>query len=322
VKLISKIVLFFLFVTAITGAGLYYNKHKTGDQGLFVVREIKPETGYIRLAVSTTGVVEPQNRLEIKPPINGRLEEIFVKEGDQVKEGQIIAVMSSTERAALLDAARAQGEKAIAYWKDVYKATPLIAPINGEVIVRDLEPGQTVTSETAVIVLSDRLIVNAQVDETDIGRIKKGQKSIFSLDAYPEMKIEGIVDHIAYESQLVNNVNIYEADIIPQEIPDFFRSGMSATIDIIITEKNNVLKIPEEAIQKDDGESFVQVKKGDKSIKTKIEPGIISEGVVEIVSGLNADDTILLATKKYGKRREQASSSPFMPYGKRKSSGH
>jgi macrolide-specific efflux system membrane fusion protein len=51
----------------------------------------------------------PQNRLEIKPPIAGRAEEVLVNEGELVKAGQIIAWMSSTDRAALLDAARAQG---------------------------------------------------------------------------------------------------------------------------------------------------------------------------------------------------------------------
>lgn len=91
-------------------------------------------------------------------------------------------------------------------------------------IVRAVEPGQTVTSVDAVIVLSDRLIVKAQVDETDIGRVKTGQKATVSLDAYPREEIGADVDHISYESKLVNNVTTYEVDILPGEVPAVFRT--------------------------------------------------------------------------------------------------
>ena len=137
------------------------------------IQVINPIYGTIQTVISTTGTVQPQNRLEIKPPISGRIEEIFVQEGERVMIGQTLALMSSSERAALLDAARAQAKETLAYWQDVYKPTPLIAPINGEVIVRGVEAGQTVTSSDAIMVVSDRLIVQAQVDETDIGKVCK-----------------------------------------------------------------------------------------------------------------------------------------------------
>ena len=73
-----------------------------------IIKEINPVYGSIQTFISTTGVVQPQNRLEIKPPISGRIEEIKVKEGEKVIVGQILAWMSSTERAALLDTARSQ----------------------------------------------------------------------------------------------------------------------------------------------------------------------------------------------------------------------
>ena len=163
------------------------------------VSEISPVVGTVENVVTSTAIVKPQNRLEVKPPINGRIEKILIKEGDDVKTGDVLAWMSSTERAALLDAARGYGADAVKYWEEVYKPTPLIAPIDGEVIVSTDQPGQTVTSSEAIVVLSDRLIVQAQVDETDVGRIKLGQGSSISLDAYPEIKVNGVVDHIYYE---------------------------------------------------------------------------------------------------------------------------
>ncbi len=296
-------------------------KLKQGKTSVESVREISPIYGSIQTYISTTGIVEPQNRLEIKPPISGRIEEILVKEGQKVEIGQTLAWMSSTERAALLDAARAQGEEALKYWQEAYKATPLIAPIDGEVIVRAVEPGQTVTSADAVIVLSDRLIVKAQVDETDIGKVKLAQAAIISLDAYPEIKVEAKVDHISYESEVVNNVTIYEVDILPKSVPRVFRSGMSANVDIIEESKENVLIVPLEAVIQEKEGSFVLLSQGKdkKSVKRSVGLGISDDKNIEIVSGLEAGDKILITTQEYlPLNNTNSGTNPFMPFGRRK----
>src|SRR4051812_1144005 len=64
--------------------------------------------GSIQDTVDATGGVAPLNRVEIKPPISGRIERLLVDEGTRVKSGQTLAWMSSSDRAAILDAARAQ----------------------------------------------------------------------------------------------------------------------------------------------------------------------------------------------------------------------
>jgi len=91
--------------------------------------------------------------------------------------------------------------------------------VDGEVIVSKDYSGQTITTADVVIVLSDHLIVQAQVDETDIGKIKLGQEVKLTLDAYPQIKITGKVNHIYYESLIVNNVTIYQVDILPDSVP-------------------------------------------------------------------------------------------------------
>ena len=286
-----------------------------------IIREITPTYGKIEVFISTTGTVQPQNRLEIKPPIDGRIEEILVKEGNKAKKGQILAWMSSTERAALLDAARPQGEEALKYWQEAYKATPLMAPMNGEVIVRAVEPGQIVTSTTPVLVLSDRLIVKAQVDETDIGKVKLGQTAIISLDAYPAEEVKAKVDHIAYESKIVNNVTIYEVDILPGRVPDVFRSGMSANVDIIEKSKENILLVPIEVIERAKEDNFVLLSQGigKEPVKRKVKLGISDGKNVEIISGLEAKDKIIVKTQKYLlPKKVRESSSPFTPFGRRR----
>jgi len=288
---------------------------RKGAKNDFTTSEIKPSVADIQISVSTTGVVEPQNRLEMKPPIDGRIEEILVREGEKVKRGQILAWMSSTERAALLDAARAQSEEKVKYWEDVYKATPLISPIDGEVIVRAVEPGQTLTSANPVLVLSDRLIISAQFDETDVGRIKIGQKVFITLDAYPSIKIEGIVDHIAYESEMINNVIIYNVDILPHRTPEFLRSGMSANVQVVERAREDVVIIPLEAIYAEGGKTFVKVKKSPRAAPEKREVilGLRDEKRAEVISGLTAEDIVVFRGQNYSPQKEKTGTNPFMP---------
>ncbi len=280
------------------------------------VREITPHRGVIQTVISTTGTVLPKNRLEIKPPVNGRVESVEVKEGDKVKVGQIVAWMSSTDRAALLDNARGQGEEALKYWQDAYKPIPLLAPIDGEVIVATTQPGQTVTTTDAVIVLSDRLIVRAQVDETDIGKVEEGQKAEVTLDAYPDTKIKAGVEHIYHESQTVNNVTIYSVDLSPEEVPAFFRSGMNATVNFIEQGRENALLIPLAAVSQENGESTVMVSQGpDKEpVKRVVKLGVSDDKNTEVLSGIDENDTLVLKTKKYSAPKSATTgTNPFMP---------
>ena len=130
-----KLKITLLVLVLLVAAVFVIIKIRTKPSGNEAIQEISPTMGSIRVIVSTTGTVLPKNRLEVKPPVNGRIESILVAEGEGVKKGQTLAWMSSTERAALLDAAEAQGEEALKYWQDVYKPIALLSPIDGEVIV-------------------------------------------------------------------------------------------------------------------------------------------------------------------------------------------
>ena len=243
---------YLIFLVLIIGSGWFFFSQKGKDSSnKEIIREVRPFVGKIEKIISTTGTVLPKNRLEIKPPVNGRIESILVQEGEKVKAGQILAWLSSTERAALLDAARGKGEETLKYWQEVYKAIPLLAPLDAEVIVATTQPAQTVTTADAVIVLSDHLIIRAQVDETDIGKIALGQDAAIGLDAYPDIKIKAKAEHIYYESQTVNNVTTYQVDLIPESVPVFFRSGMNANVDFKENSKDTALLLPTDAVQKD-----------------------------------------------------------------------
>ena len=311
----NKLKLLFVAVIILAIAGVFITRMRYKKSPDEVVKEVTPFIGSIKTFISSTATVLPKNRLEIKPSVNGRIEQILVREGDKVKTGQILAWMSSTERAALLDAARGKGEESLKYWEETYKPIPLPAPIDAEVIVAKTQPGQTITTADAVVVLSDQLIVRAQVDETDIGKITPDMKAIITLDAYPDTKIKSSVEHIYYESKTVNNVTVYEVDLKPEEVPASFRSGMNASVDFIEQDKENILLIPLEAVQKEKEEAYCFVKPGNgtEPLKTIVKLGISDDKNVEVLSGVSEKDRIILKSKKYNLPKSNVGRNPFMP---------
>ena len=318
----KKIKIIFIVIIALIVIVIAAIKIKGGSSSSEIIKEITPTVGTIETFISTTGTVYPKNRLEVKPPVGGRIESILVKEGEKVKAGQALAWMSSTERAALLDAAEGRGEEVKKYWKEVYKPIALLSPIDGEVIVATTQPGQTVTATDAVIVLSDHLIVRAQVDETDIGKIKLGQGAFVTLDAYSGNKIKASVEHIYYESSTINNVTIYNVDLLPEDVPSFFRSGMNATIDFKAESKEKAILLPVDAVRKDKEESYVLLKQdgSNNPAKRVVKLGITDDKNYEILSGVTASDTIIVTTKKYVFPSGSSSGkNPFLPNMKRKS---
>ena len=308
----------------VLSAGFYYfMKPKQAEGPAQTTREVAPVQGNIEKLITATGSVQPQNRLEMKPPVAGRVDEIRVTEGQEVKAGEVVALLSSTERAALLDAAKSKSDEEKKYWEEIYKSIPLIAPIDGTVIVSTMQPGQTVTQTDAIIVLSNRLIVQAQIDETDIGKVKEGQKAVITLDAYPDIEVAAEVSHIYYESKVVSNVTIYQVDILPNEVPPVFRSGMSANVRIVEEGKENVLTVPVEAVQKDKEGSYVLVAGGSnkKPVRRIVELGLADDSNAEVLSGLDENDTVVIMTQKYQapKAPKAGGGSPLTPQGPRRS---
>ncbi len=312
----KKILVIIALVLAVCFA-LFILRTKNNHGPAEIMSEIRPALGSINVVISTTGTVYPRNRLEIKPPVGGRIESVLVKEGEKVKAGQILSWMSSTERAALLDAARGQGEEKLKYWQEAYKPIALLAPIEGEVIVATTQPGQTVTTSDAVVVLSDQLIVRAQVDETDIGKISLKQKAVISLDAYPDIRINAFVDHIYYESETINNVTIYKVDLIPDEPCAYFRSGMNATIDFNTEGRKDVFLVPVKAVHSENNENYVWLKQRDSNtpVKRIVKLGITDDKNYEIISGLTSEDTIFVTSKEYAisSGNSNKGTNPFMP---------
>jgi len=295
--------IFAVLLAAAGGGGWSIYRHSQTVKELKKLEDLSPvkvARGSFIIKVQAIGIVEPENRVLVTPSVNGRAEDVLFREGDLMKKGQILAWISSSERTALLDSLKMKEstpeEKKMV--EEAYNLTPVVAPINGMVIKRAVEPGQSVSAAREIAVISDRLIIKTYVDETDIGSVKEGQKAEFYLDSFPRDKYEGNVLSIARESVLKEGVTVYEVKILSAKNIPVLRSGMTADVRVITDVKSKALYLPKKAIAYKDGDAFVTMKdaNGKKVADKKVETGATNESTIEILSGLSDADTVYYST--------------------------
>lgn len=277
-------------------------------------KSISVKRGDLSIKISATGLVQPKTKVEVIALKRGRINEILVEEGDQVKKGQILAWMSSEERVALVDTALAgleeakksqdekrikKAEEELEIAQNTYMQIPIVAPIDGTIILRGVEPGQTAPLDEPLFILADVLVVVAQVDEVDIGKVKKGQSVNVTTDAFPDRVYQGKVAKIAYESRVIANVTYYDVTTDLLITDEILKSGMTANVEIILLKKESILLVPAYSIKKDKGESFVLVKtdKGDYE-KKQVKTGLSDSINIEILEGLAEGEKIILKAEE------------------------
>lgn len=281
--------------------------------------EAPVEQGLFTESIVATGTVSPENRLVIKSPIAGRIEKILVEEGQKVRKGQVLAWISTTERAALLDSARAESPEALTQWENFYKPTPIYAPIPGMIILRSLEPGQSFNASDGILVMSDRLTIKAQVDETSIAKVQIGQKAEIILDAYPKTILPGKAVHRGFDARTVNNVTSYIVDVLPDQSPETMLSGMTANVRFILNEIPQALTIPNEGLSSDDGRACVKIKDStppENAPCTSVKTGGSNETRTVITEGLSAGQKIWVQDlKPLEPKGASLPRNPFSPMG-------
>ena len=146
--------------------------------------------------------------------------------------------------------------------------------------------------------MADDLIIDANIDETDLRYISIGKKLTMYLDAYPGEEFDGIIEHISYEARVLNKVTFYNVKIRPVEKPDVFRSGMTVTITVTAQSKKDARSISNNFITEKDNKKTIAVKMGTDK-KTVFETREVTTGVTdgkytEIVSGLNDNETVVI----------------------------
>lgn len=222
----------------------------------------------------------------------------------------------------------------------------ITSPIDGVVISREVEEGQTVAAgfetPTLFTIAKDltEMQVIADVDEADIGEIREGQRVTFTVDAYRNDAFEGVVTQVRLEATVESNVVTYEV-VISAPNPDLkLKPGLTATVSIYTLEKNNVLTIPPKAlkfmpdralaeangivlkpIHVDNSalQKTVWVKNGQTLEEKEVQTATATTSLLEITGGLAEGDEIVVAMEQSGKKAMgtpqpgETESSPFMP---------
>jgi HlyD family secretion protein len=129
------------------------------------------------------------------------------------------------------------------------------SPIDGVVLKRAVEPGQTVAASFQVATLFTiaedlrEMELEVAVDEADVGSVKDGQQATFTVDAYPNRKYAAHVTRVAYGSTTSNNVVSYTTTLRVKNEDQSLRPGMTATAEIATTTSENVLLAPNAALR-------------------------------------------------------------------------
>jgi len=315
----KKLMVGIIFVIIVLAGFFYLWNRNASNSAQPNYETARVERGNIEIKVLSTGTIEPYTRVEVSSSVSGRIDRVEVDEGNMVKQGDILAWISSEDRIALLDAARSALESAqkennpealkeakMAYEiaNKAYKPVPLTNSISGQVINRSCEPGQNVSTQSILFVISDRLVAKVEVDEADIGRIKSRQDTWIVLDAFPDERLKGKVSKISREGRLVSDVVIYDVMVDPLKVPCYWASGMTANVEFMVERKDSVLVIPKSAVKEREGKSFVMVLE-DPPTPRKIETGISDGRVVEVTEGLKEGEKVILSGIENNSRQRE-----------------
>lgn len=220
--------------------------------------------------------------------------------------------------------------------------TTITSPIDGIVINRAVEEGQTVaagfSTPTLFTIAADltQMQVVADVDEADIGGVEEGQRVTFNVDAYPNDIFEGQVTQVRLEATTTNNVVTYEV-VISAHNPDLkLKPGLTANVTIYTLDKKDVLSVPSKALRftpeaaligKEDvvkdceGQHKVWIREGNVFTAYPVQIGITNGTRTEITSSITEGMTIVteatIGTTPGEKAAPEANGeqekSPFMP---------
>lgn len=212
----------------------------------------------------------------------------------------------------------------------------ITSPIDGVVLSKEVEEGQTVASSFSTPTLfkiardlTDMRVI-ADVDEADIGDVKEGQRVTFTVDAFPDDTFEGQVTQVRQEATTESNVVTYEVVISAPNDDLKLKPGLTANVVILTMEAKDVLAVPskalrftpreamlnsDETITDTDAKEKVWVKEGSNLKAVAVETGMTNGTLTQITKGLKPGTHVLTEVNamQVEAESEQQNSNPFMP---------
>ncbi len=214
-------------------------------------------------------------------------------------------------------------------WNSYQAVSPIVtAPIAGKVEDITLVLGMVISQQTtsqgsvtaqrlATIKTDATPIATFNLAEVDVTKVLAGQKVTISLDALPGKTFTGKVIGVDKTGIVSSGVTNYPTTVqFDTQAPDVL-SNMSATGNIILNSKDNVLLVPSTAVQTLQGQSVVRLLQKGKIVQQNVEVGISSDSQTEIVSGLNVGDDVVTGASSTTAGATGAAGSPFSAFGGR-----
>lgn len=188
-----------------------------------------------------------------------------------------------------------QAEAAVASLEASLSKSVIRAPFDGIVTVQDAKLGATVSAgNTLISVISQsEMYIEADISEIHIGKIKVGDLTTITFDAFQGEQFDGEVSYIEPGDTIIDGVVNYKIRISIANLDSRIKSGLTANLKIQTAKKENVLVLPLYAVIKENDQNFVNKLVGKKSQKTLVTLGLIgNSGLAEVLSGLSEGDRV------------------------------
>jgi HlyD family secretion protein len=223
------------------------------------------------------------------------------------RDKALAQITVDTSKLHQAEAQVAQSQSSLKQLEEQLSYTTITSPMDGVILSRDVEKGDAVSSilvlgSTATLVMTigdvHQVYVQGKVDESDIGKVYLGQPARIKVESFKEKTFLGKVTRIAPLGVEKDNVTTFEVRVSIDNPGGELKANMTANAEILLEEHKNVLTVPEQAVLYDkDRNASVEVpdakqKKGRRVIAIKA--GISNGTRTEVLTGLNAGDTVIL----------------------------
>ncbi|TMR09204.1 HlyD family efflux transporter periplasmic adaptor subunit [Nonomuraea turkmeniaca] len=318
-----------LAVLLLGGAVLAYGQLGTGQAaGETTVRTVTASRGSVVASVSASGAVESAKSRALSFGTSGTVEKIYVKAGDKVGKGDILARLDDDAAQESLSAAKAMYDSAVADGTDTAQlyaayikarndyreaqrtvaATVLKAPFGGTVTAVNgtvgggsggtgqstgQSSGQESSSGFAEVADTRKLQLVGSFTESDAGKLKRGQTATITFDALPGVTATGKVTQIEPVAATSDNVVQYPVTVTFTEVPAQVRLGQTATVEVVVGRADDVVTVPSTAVSTSGGQTTVTLLKNGTQTRTPVEIGVKGATLTEIKSGVSEGDQIV-----------------------------
>ena len=258
------------------GKGGARGRGGTGNT-IFTVRSAEAVKKTLNDYVITNGEVESQSAVEVFPSMGGKVQQINVLLGSQVKKGDVIAKIDPSE----------PGTK--------YALSPVEAPISGSIVSTPLKVGTKVTTNSAVTMIGDidNLQISASVPERYVSELKTGLKAEITVEAYPDVifvatvsRVSPVVDAATRTKQVIMNFDKKDSRV---------NAGMFAKVKLYTSKYSGKLVVPSDAIiTNDDDVSYLFVVNDDYTVSRRtVKTGKAIDGMIQVTDNLMAGERVV-----------------------------